>query len=84
MAKAKTEAEKPLDMGQMTKDEAMAIIEAVARGQGTKMQKDAAEAWLRINGAGEVFTKYTLEVVLTDDRPKKVIDIPALPEIKHG
>jgi len=65
----------------MTQEEAMQIIESVARGQGDKSQKDAAEAWLRINGAGEIYTKYTLEVVLTDDRPKKVIDIPTL---NHG
>lgn len=77
MAPKKTKHEEQ-EADRMTKEEAMSIIEAVARGQGDKQQKDAAEAWLRINGAGEVYTKYTLEVVLTDERPKQVLAIPKL------
>ena len=61
----------------MTKEEAMQIIEAVARGEGTKMQTEAAKEWLRINGAGEIFTKYQLEIVHTYKTEKQ-----ELPELK--
>lgn len=58
----------------MTPEEAMRIIESVARGEGGKQQAEAAREWLRINGAGEVFTKYTLEIVHTyKDKPAVVI-----------
>jgi len=78
MAKAKSKSEEqPIDTSRMTKDEAMQIIEAVARGIGSKQQTEAAKEWLRINGAGEIFTKYQLEIVHTYKTEKQ-----ELPELK--
>jgi len=65
------------DASRMTKEEAMQIIENVARGEGSKQQTEAAKEWLRINGAGEIFTKYQLEIVHTYKSDKQ-----ALPELK--
>jgi len=69
MATAKTKKE----IG-MTAESAMAIIEGVINGQGDKTQLQAAIAWLKINGGGDVFQKYVLEIVHTyKDKPVAVI-----------
>jgi len=79
MAKAKkTETEEIFDAEKMTKEEAMRIIEDVARGKGGKQQSEAAQAWLKINGAGEVYTKYVLTITFEEKPKTAVADIPKL------
>jgi hypothetical protein len=70
-----------VDYQPMDQEEALQIIEDVARGQANKQQADAARKWLEINGGGEVYTKYTLEVVHTyRDKPKVNIPKIVIPE----
>jgi len=69
--------------GAMTKEEAMRIIESAARGVATKQQGDMASEWLRINGAGDVFTKYVLEIEFTE-KPKTEAPKIKLPKNRNG
>lgn len=78
-AKAKTEAEKPLDMGSMSASDLIKVIEAGARGEATKDQVTAAKSLLQIQGSGQAFRRHILEVVHSyKDKPKN--EIPKLPQ----
>ena len=67
-------ASKKVKTDGMTAESAMAIIESVATGNGDKTQLQAAVSWLKINGGGDVFQKYVLEIVHTyKDKPVAVI-----------
>ena len=65
----------------MSKEEAMRIIESVARGTASKQQADAAKSWLDINGSGQKYARHILEVIHTYEA-KPVSSIPAIPKIE--
>jgi len=61
----------------MTAESAMAIIEAVATGNGDKTQLQGALAWLKANGASQVYARHILTIRHTYDKPVK-IEIPKI------
>lgn len=67
-----------VDGKEMTTEEARLVVSEVARGKGTKTMADAAEKILKRKGEDNIYTKYLIEFVLTDERQEQKNDIPKL------